>query len=322
MSIVFVGTPEFAVPSLRRIVADGHEVAAVITQPDRATGRHRNRLTPPPVKEAALEVGLTVRQPTSLRDPDAIAELGALNPEVMIVVAYGQILRQEVLDIPLRGVLNVHASLLPKWRGASPIAAAILAGDDETGVSIMLMDAGMDTGPVLSQRREAISPNDTTGSLSERLSHLGADLLGETLPRWLAGEIEPQPQDGTRATVTHLIRKEDGAIDWTLPAADLWRRVRAYNPWPGANTALDGEQITIWQSWPLNSDTGEAPGAIVALPTDAPGEARDAAFAVQTGDGLLAVIELQRAGRRAVSSAEFARGAPGLAGKRFETPGK
>lgn len=322
MSIVFVGTPEFAVPSLRRIVADGHAVAAVITQPDRAAGRHRNRLTPPPVKEAALELGLTVRQPTSLRDPDAIAELRALNPEVMIVVAYGQILRQEMLDIPTRGVLNVHASLLPKCRGASPIAAAILAGDDETGVSIMLMDAGMDTGPVLSQRREAISPNDTTGSLSERLSHLGADLLGETLSRWLAGEIEPQPQDNSQATVTRLIRKEDGAIDWTLPATGIWRRVRADNPWPGAHTTLDGEQITIWRAWPLSSDAGQASGTIVALPASAPGEALDAAFAVQTGDGMLAVLELQRAGRRAVSSAEFKRGAHDLIGKRVETPDK
>lgn len=322
MSIVFVGTPEFAVPSLRRIVAGGHAVAAVITQPDRATGRHRNRLTPPPVKEAALELGLAVRQPASLRDPVAIAELRALNPEVMIVVAYGQILRQEVLDIPTRGVLNVHASLLPTYRGAAPIAAAILACDDETGVSIMLMDAGMDTGPVLSQRRAAISPHDTRGSLSERLSHLGADLLGETLPRWLAGEIEPQPQDNSQATVTRLISKGDGTIDWTLPAADIWRRVRAYNPWPGAYTALAGEQITIWRSWPLGKSSGQAPGTIIASPTDAPEEARDAAFAVQTGDGLLAVLELQRAGRRAVSSAEFARGAPGLLGKRFGTPGK
>jgi methionyl-tRNA formyltransferase len=322
MSIVFIGTPEFAVPSLRRIVADGHEVAAVITQPDRAVGRHRSRLTPPPVKEAALELGLTVRQPASLRDSEAITELRALNPEVMIVVAYGHILRPQVLDIPPRGVLNVHASILPKYRGASPIAAVILTGDDETGVSIMLMDAGMDTGPVLSQRREAISPHDTTGSLSERLSQLGADLLGETLPRWLAGEIEPQPQDDAAATVTRLIRKGDGAIDWMLPAVDIWRRVRAYNPWPGAFTGLDGEQITIWRAWPLDGDARNAPGTIVASPADAPGEARGAAFAVQTGDGLLVVLELQRAGRRAVSSPEFARGVPGLIGKRFETLGK
>jgi methionyl-tRNA formyltransferase len=320
MSIIFVGTPEFAVPSLRRLVADGRTVAAVITQPDRATGRHRHLLTPPPVKVAALELGLPVLQPESLREANAVAELRALAPEVMVVVAYGQILRQEVLDIPPRGVLNVHASLLPKYRGASPISAAILAGDEATGASIMLMDAGMDTGPVLAQRSEAISTHDTTGSLTERLSQLGAELLGETLPGWLAGQIEPKPQDDSRASVTRLTRKEDGAIDWGLPATDIWRRVRACNPWPGAHTSLDGDQITIWQAWPLEGGANE-PGTILAMPGDAPDDARDAAFAVQTGNGLLAVLDVQRAGRKAVSSAEFARGAPDLIGKRF-TAGK
>lgn len=322
MSIVFIGTPDFAVPSLRRLAADGYEIAAVITQPDRATGRHRNRLTPPPVKEAALELGLPVHQPASLRDPDAVARLRALQPEVVVVVAYGQILRQDVLGIPPRGVINVHASLLPKYRGASPITAAILAGDEETGVSIMLMDAGMDTGPVLAQRLEGISPHDTTGSLSSRLAKLGADLLADTLPRWLGGEIEPQPQDNSQATVTRLIRKEHGAIDWTLPAVDTWRRVRAYNPWPGAYTALNGEQITIWNAWPLASDSPEAPGTVVALPPELGDDTPESAFAVQTGTGLLAVVELQRAGRRAVSSAEFLRGAPSLVGRRFQAPAK
>ena len=322
MSIVFVGTPDFAVPSLRRLIADGHQIAAVITQPDRAAGRHRHRLTPPAVKQAALELGLEVRQPVSLRDPLVVAELRALRPEVMIVVAYGQILRQDVLDIPPQGVLNVHASLLPKYRGASPIAAAILAGDNETGVSIMLMDAGMDTGPVLAQRHAPISLHDTAGSLSERLAALGAELLVETLPRWLAASIEPQLQDNSRASVTRLIRKEDGAIDWTLSAVDIWRRVRAYSPWPGAYTALNGEQITIWRAWPLDSGSNAPPGTVVALPPATTAEARPASFAVQTGHGLLAVLELQRAGRRPVTSAEFARGAPGLIGERLTTGGK
>jgi methionyl-tRNA formyltransferase len=308
MSIVFVGTPEFAVPSLRRLVADGYDVSAVITQPDRATGRHRNRLTPPPVKVAALELGLPVHQPDKLRDPAAVALLRDLAPEVMVVVAYGQILRQEMLDIPPRGVLNVHASLLPKYRGASPIAAAILNGDAETGVSIMLMDAGMDTGPVLAQRRESISPNDTTGTLSERLANIGADLLGETLPRWLAGEIEPQAQDDSQASVTRLTRKEDGGIDWSLPADGISRRVRAYNPWPGARTTLDGEQITIWRAEPRDGASGKPPGAIVA---------GGDTIAVQTGEGLLTIHELQRAGRRSLPAAEFLRGAPDLIGKHF-----
>jgi len=322
MSIVFIGTPDFAVPSLRRLAADGFEIGAVVTQPDRPTGRHRNKLTPPPVKEAARELGLAVIQPESLRDAAAVEQLHALRPEVMIVVAYGQILRQNVLDIPTYGVINVHASLLPTHRGASPIAAAILAGEEETGVSIMLMDAGMDTGPVLAQRSAAISPQDTTGSLSERLADVGADLLAVTLPHWLTGEITPQPQDNSRATVTRLTRKEDGAIDWSLPAEEVWRRVRAYNPWPGAYTSLNGERVTIWQAWPLTGDAVEPPGTIVAVPESVPSETQAAAFTVQTGDGLLAVLELQRAGGRTVTSAEFARGRGSLVGERFTRPDK
>jgi methionyl-tRNA formyltransferase len=213
-------------------------------------------------------------------------------------------------------VINVHGSLLPGFRGASPIASAILSGEEETGVTIMLMDAGMDTGPVLARRSEPIHPTDTTGSLAERLSRLGADLLCETLPRWLAGDIEPEPQDDSLATVTHLIRKEDGLIDWKLPAAELSRRVRAYNPWPGAFTTLAGDHITIWNAWPAGDGSRLGPGTVVQL-TDRPSEAEDAAFAVETGEGLLAVSELQRAGRKRVRSAEFLRGAPDLIGKRF-----
>jgi methionyl-tRNA formyltransferase len=316
MSIVFIGTPDFAVPSLRRLAADGHVITAVITQPDRPAGRGR-RLAPPPVKVAAEELGLAVLQPPTLRDAEPLDAIRALQPEAIVAVAYGQILRQELLDIPPRGVLNVHPSLLPRHRGASPIAGAILAGDDETGVSIMLMDAGMDSGPVLAQRRVPIGPLDTTGTLTTSLAELGAGLLAETLSRWLAGEIEPQPQDDSRATVTRLIRKEDGALNWHLSAAEIWRRVRAYNPWPGAATRLTGEPLLIRQAWPVDGASGEPPGTVVALPPNVPPEARAAAFAVQTGDGLLAVLELQRAGRRALSSAEFARGVPGIIGKRL-----
>lgn len=322
MPIVFIGTPEFAVPSLRRLVADGQTVAAVVTQPDRATGRHRSRLSPSPVKQAALELGLDLLQPASLRDPDAVAALRALAPQVMVVAAFGQILRPDILAIPARGCLNVHASLLPKYRGASPIAAAILAGDSDTGVTIMLMDTGMDTGPVLAARGEPISPQDTTGSLTQRLAETGAELLSQTLPRWLAGQTEPTPQDNAQATVTRLTRKEDGAIDWTLRAEDIWRRVRAYNPWPGAHTTLGGEQVTIRRAWPLESPGKGAPGTIVALPPQLAGEAPDSAFGVCCGEGVLGVIELQRAGRRTVSSAEFLRGAAGLIGKRFGPPDK
>ncbi len=321
MSIVFIGTPDFAVPSLRRLAADGHVIAAVVTQPDRPAGRGR-RLAPPPVKVAAQELDVTVLQPPTLRDAGALDAVRALQPEAIVAVAYGQILRQELLDIPARGVLNVHPSLLPRHRGASPIAGAILAGDDETGVSIMLMDAGMDSGPVLAERRVPIGPLDTTGTLTDSLAELGARLLAETLPRWLADEIHPKPQDDSRATVTRLIRKGDGGIDWNLSAVEIWRRVRAYTPWPGAATRVTGEPLMIRQAWPLVGSSGEPPGTVVALPPNVPPEARAAAFAVQTGDGLLGVLELQRAGRRALSSAEFARGMPSIIGQWLESPNK
>ncbi len=313
MSLVFIGTPQFAVPSLKRLAEGGLDIAAVITQPDRPAGRGRS-LTQPPVKQAAAELGIPVLQPPTLRDPDVLAQLRALAPEAIVAVAYGQILRPELLAIPAKGVLNVHPSLLPRWRGASPIAGAILGGDEETGVTIMLMDPGMDTGPVLSQVRYPISPDDTTGTLTETLADVGADLLAETLPRWLADEIEPQPQDDALATATSLVRKEDGALDWTLPARDLWLRVRGYNPWPGAHTTLDAEQVHIWQAWPVDGVSGEAPGTIIAPPMGAPTEA---AFAVQSVDGALAVLEAQRAGRKRLPSAEFLRGLPGPIGRRF-----
>jgi len=321
MSIIFVGTPTFAVPSLRRLASAGHEISTVVTQPDRPAGRHRAP-QPPPVKLAAEDLGLRVLQPESLRDQEAVAELRAVAPEVIVVVAYGQILRPEVLEIPPCGVLNVHPSLLPRWRGASPIPAAILAGDERTGVTIMLMDTGMDSGPILSQMALAISDDDTAGSLSERMAEAGAELLAQTLPRWLSGEIEPAPQDDSQATTCPLLRKEDGAIEWRLSASDIWRGVRAYNPWPGAYSNLDRDLLHIWRAWPLDFDSSAEPGTIVAiddavsatLPADV---ANAAAFAVQTGSGILVPLEMQRAGRRALSADEFQRGVPGLIGRRL-----
>ena len=247
MSIVFIGTPAFAVPSLHALARDGHSIAAVITQPDRPAGRHQAP-RPPPVKIAALELGVRVLQPANLRDSDTLLRLRELSPDVIVVVAYGQILRPAVLEIPTHGVLNVHPSLLPRWRGASPIPAAILAGDDQTGVTVMLMDAGMDSGPIIAQSEAPIDDNDTAASLSDSLSQVGASLLAETLPRWLAGDIVPRPQDESQATTCPLLRKEDGAIDWTLPAIDIWRRVRAYNPWPAAFTSLDSIAARLSQN--------------------------------------------------------------------------
>lgn len=322
MSIVFIGTPDFAVPSLRRLAKAGHKIAAVVTQPDRPAGRGR-RAAPPPVKTAAEQLGLRVLQPETLRDPAVVAEIAALEPEVLVAVAYGQLLRPDVLAIAPKGVLNVHPSLLPRWRGASPITAAILAGDVETGVTIMLMDAGLDSGPVLAQERVAVEASDTAGYLGGRLAARGAALLVHTLPRWLASQIQPAPQDDSQATVCRLVRKEDGAIDWSLPASDTWRRVRAYNPWPGAYTTLDDGLLHIWEAWPLDTGSGEVPGTVVGLDpaqhAALPDVARGAAFAVQTGSGLLAVVQAQRAGRRSLPGAEFLRGMPGLIGRRLGT---
>ncbi len=317
-----MGTPAFAVPSLRRLATAGFQVAAVYTQPDRPAGRRRHP-QPPAVKLAAQELSLPVRQPLTLRDPDALAGLASLQPQVMVAVAYGQILRQEVLDIPPRGVLNVHPSLLPRHRGASPIAAAILSGDETTGVTIMLMDPGMDSGPVLAQAAIPIEPSDTSASLGDKLSHLAADLLSQTLPRWLAGDIQPRPQDHSRATKAPPLRKEHGAIDWTAPAQQIWRQVRAFNPWPGAYTALDGSLLHIWQAWPIDGDSGREPGTIVPLEHEQrrqlpPGSDREA-FAVQTGRGLLAVLLVQRAGRRALPAGDFLRGVRDLFGRRLIT---
>ncbi len=321
MRLVFMGTPEFALPSLRALVEGGYNIVGVYTRPDRPTGRGRV-LTPSAVKTAALQYGLPLFQPPGLRRPEAAEELAALKPDVIVVCAFGVILRQPVLDIPPKGVLNVHPSLLPRQRGASPIAAAILAGDEQTGVTIMLMDPGMDTGPILSQRTVPITPWDTSGSLGERLAVVGAELLLEVLPRWLADEIEPQPQDDSLATHASLLSKEDGAIDWTLPATDIWRRVRAFNPWPGASTTLEGQTLLIWEAWPLSVSGGEEPGTVLPLTAEQrqmlPSEAgEEEALAVQTGEGLLTILRLQRAGRRSLTAAEFIRGQRNLFGRRL-----
>ncbi len=321
MSIVFIGTPAFAVPSLERLAGTGHDIAAVITQPDRPAGR-RQLPRPPPAKLAAQTLGLRVLQPPTLRDAEVLEGLRALSPEAIIVVAYGQILRQDVLEIPVRGVLNVHPSLLPRWRGASPIPASILAGDERTGVTIMLMDTGMDSGPILAQEDVPIHDEDTSRSLSDTLADLGADLLVRTLPSWLADEIPPQPQDDSLATTCPLLRKEDGAIDWQLPATEIWRRVRAYDAWPGAYTSFDGGIIHIWKAWPVTVELAAEPGVVLELRTSWRGELpadirREAALAVQTGSGLLVPLELQRAGRRVLAAADFLRGMHGLIGRRL-----
>ncbi len=313
-----MGSPEFAVPSLRRLVEAGYAIAAVYTQPDREAGRGR-RVRQSPIKEAAEAYGLPVRQPVSLRQPEAVAALAELRPDAIVVVAFGQILRPSVLRIPPHGVFNVHASLLPRYRGAAPVASAILDGQETSGVSIMLLDEGLDTGPVLAQRAELVLPEDTTATLTDRLATLGAALLIETLPDWLAGRIAPQSQNDAEATVTRRIKKQDGEIDWRLPAVELWRRVRAYNPWPAASTTLGGMPLSIFQAWPAPGQSGEPPGTAVPLAgsIELPAALPRPGFAVQTGDGLLLPLVLQKAGRKALPAREFLNGERGLIGSRL-----
>jgi len=315
MRIVFIGTSEFALPALRRLIDSEHEVAAVYTQPDRQAGRGRQP-TPSPVKVMAQECGLPLRQPARVSTPEDTAELAAFKPDLIVAAAYGQLLKERVLQVPPKGVINIHPSLLPRHRGASPVAAAILAGDKETGVSIMLMALAFDEGPILAQRRVAISPYDTTGSLTAQLAALGAELLLETLPGYLEVTIQPQPQDAAAATYAPLVQKGDALIDWRLPATTIWRRVRAHNPWPGAFTYLDGTPLRILETWPLPDNTAEPPGSVLATPPS-PDERLRGSFAVQTGEGLLAALTVQKAGRRALPAADFLRGERGLVGRRL-----
>ena len=262
--IVFMGSPEFALPTLQRL-AQAFRVVGVVTQPDRPAGRGR-QLTPPPVKRLALALGLPVIQPNRLRsEPEALAQLAAWAPDLIVVAAFGQILRSNVLEMPRFGCVNVHASLLPRWRGAAPIQAAILHGDAQTGITIMRMDAGVDTGPMLSQRALEILPEDTAGTLSARLAELGADLLMGTLPGYLSGAIQPQEQDHTHATLAPLLKKEHGVLDFSQPAAVLARQVRAFQPWPGASLPWQGEPLKVLMAHATEEAAGDPGKFIVHL---------------------------------------------------------
>jgi len=300
-----MGTPEFAVPSLEHLILSKYQVVAVYAQPDKPAGRGRS-LVPPPLKRAALTLELPVVQPAGLKKPEAVAQLAGFHPDVIVVAAFGQILPPAVLDIPRCGSINIHPSLLPRFRGVSPVAAAILAGDEFTGVSIMLMDRGLDTGPVLARAQISISEQDTTGSLTAKLSLIGAHLLLEVLPRYLRGEITPQPQDEAETTYSASISKEEGEIDWHLSAIDIWRRVRAFHPWPGSYTRWQGKQFKIIEAVPLPREGTLEVGQALAL---SPGAGvSEAAFGVSTGDGVLGVLKVQLEGKRAMSAAEFVRG--------------
>jgi methionyl-tRNA formyltransferase len=305
--IVFMGTPDFAIPTLVAL-DEHHEVTGVVTQPDRRAGRGR-KLIAPPVKETAIALGLVTIQPKVLDEPAAMEQLRDWQPELIVVAAFGQILKQPVLALPPHRCLNVHASLLPSYRGASPIAAAILAGEETTGVTIMRMDEGMDTGPLLAQVQCPIAADDTTETLTQKLAELGAELLVETLPGWLSGALEAQPQDDSQASYCRPLRKQDGHLDWSEPADLLERQIRAYDPWPGTYTTWQGQRLSVIQAraWP-NVEAPGHPGEVVAL---------EGGVGVVTGRGVLELKEVQLAGKRPMEAAVFIRGQRDLVGSRL-----
>jgi methionyl-tRNA formyltransferase len=301
--IVFMGTPEFAVPSLEAVATlNGMEIVCVVTQPDRPAGRGQST-RPSAVKARALELGLPVWTPENLKEPETQARLRDLAPDLLVVVAYGEILRRVVLDIPRRGAINVHGSLLPRHRGAAPVQGALLAGDEEAGITIMLMDEGMDTGPMLAKRSIPVRPDHTAATLAGDLSRLGADLLAETLPRWLAGEIQPEPQDDSAATKTRMLKKEHGRLDWSRPARELANQVRAFDPWPGTFTTWRGQHLKVLGArealgWEASSEQA-VPGTVAQQ-----GER----VSVATGEGWLELHEVQLQGKKALAAREFVNG--------------
>jgi methionyl-tRNA formyltransferase len=295
--IVFMGSPDFALPTLSALV-EHHQVIGVVTQPDKPAGRGRT-LKAPPVKELAQEHNLPLIQPHKLNDPAVLKELESWAPQIIVVAAFGQILRPQVLDLPPYGCINVHASLLPRWRGAAPINAAILHGDQESGVSIMKMDPGLDTGPILSQKAINIHPDETAGELFTRLAQLGGELLIETLPAYLGGGLSPQPQDDSLHTYAPMLKRQDGELDFNQPAGDLARRIRAFNPWPGTSIAWNEKRLKVHRAHSVNVTS---PGAGVFL-------ILEGLPSIGTAEGVLVLDEVQPPGKRKMSADIFLRGA-------------
>jgi methionyl-tRNA formyltransferase len=313
--LVFFGTPEFAVPTLAALVAAGRPPLRVVTQPPRPAGRGRRPLQPP-VARWATEHDLAVLQPERVRSPELMAELRPLAPAAAVVVAFGQIFPRELLALPAHGCLNLHASLLPRWRGAAPIQAAIAAGDERTGVTVMRMEEGLDTGPILLQAETAIGPGETAGELAGRLAVLGARLMVEALAGLERGELVPRPQDGARATVAPRLTRGGGRADWTLPAAELASRLRAYTPWPGVSAELRGAPVKLLRAEPLPPPPAAPSGAAPAPGTFL--ELTPAGLAVACGGGTaLAVAELQRPGRKPLPARDFVNGERLRPGERF-----
>ncbi len=299
LRVVFMGSPTWAVPCLQRLLDGPDEVVAVYCQPDKRAGRGR-RMTPPPVGMCAKDLCVPLYQPRGLRNHDVIDELAALEPDLIVVVAYGKILPPRVLALPRHGCINVHFSLLPAWRGAAPVQYAIIAGDDTCGVTTMLMDEGMDTGPVLLKRSEPIRPEDTTASLGERLTVLGADLLGDTLEQLRAGTLVATPQDDAEASYARLLSKDVGQLDWSRSAVELERLVRGTFPWPGAFTFRDGRRVKVLRALLVDHDGETAPGTVV--------DAGRAGVTVACGEGFLSLVEVQPEGKRRMDAPSFVNG--------------
>jgi len=296
-----MGTPQFSVPSLQALHQNGHEIAMVVTQPDRPKGRGR-RITPSPVKQTARELGYPVIQPSSIKAPDFAAQIESLNPDFQIVIAYGKILPESVLALPRIGTINIHASLLPKLRGAAPIQWAVINGETETGVCSMLMDKGLDTGDVLLTAKEAIEPHDTAGTLHDRLAVSAARVLIDTLQAYADDTIRPLPQDHDRATYAPMLTKDDGLINWNKSAKSLENFIRGVTPWPGAYTFWEGKRLKIFSSTPVATDISQPPGTVLM---GFPDELR-----VATGAGALSILEIQGAAGKRLTIKEFLRGHP------------
>lgn len=309
MRIVFMGTPEFSVPALKALVEGGHQVVGVVTQPDKPKGRGKE-VHMPPVKEKALELKIAVYQPKRAREEAFVKELRALNPDVIVVAAFGQLLPKAILDIPKYGCVNIHASLLPKYRGASPIQYAVINGEEESGLTTMMMAEGLDTGDMLDQERVKITEEETGGSLHDKLSVLGGRLIVKTLTKLSEGTAVRIPQKEEEATYVSLIHKSMGDIDWSRPAVSIERLIRGLNPWPSAYTFLEGKTLKLWVSEALTEEFDGRPGQIVKAFKDC--------FYIKTGNGTLAVKELQLQGKKRLKTDEFLRGCPVLAGTMLE----
>lgn len=323
MRVVFMGTPDFAVPTLNALAEGGHDIAGVFTQPDRPAGRGKN-LKPSPVKVAAEKLGLSIFQPSSIKTQDWIQQLKDLAPESIIVVAYGQILPKEILGLPKHGCINVHASLLPAYRGAAPIHWAVMKGETVTGVTTMLMDEGLDTGDMLLKREIIITPESTTGEIHDELATIGAELLIDTLNLIEVGRVIPTPQTG-ESNYAPLLKREHEGLDWSRRAVDLHDQIRGLNPWPGAFANFRGENFKVWRSLPFfppgevlgteiehaeSKATAYLPGQIIQVLGDS--------LLVQTGEGILRVIEVQPAGKRSMPARDFLNGRHGQVGEIFE----